>query len=286
MAHLTTDVVLEGLVFPEGPRWHDGELFFSDQHDHRVVALDPEHGTTRTVCEVPNQPSGLGWLPDGRLLVVSMTDRRVLRLEPDGTLVEHGDCSPYAPHHCNDMVVDRSGRCYVGNFGFEIFGVEHLEPKATTLVRVDPDGTASVAADGLEFPNGTVITPDGRTLVVGESWGGRLSAFDIDAHGGLSNRRVWAAPEGHIPDGICLDEQGAIWMACPITGDVLRVLEGGEITDVVSVSDTAFACMLGGSDRTTLFVCVAPTSDPAQATAARGGKIESVGVTVPGSGLP
>lgn len=281
-----TDVVLDGLVFPEGPRWHDDRLVFSDMHDLRVVSLDPSSGAATTVCEVPNQPSGLGWQPDGTMLVVSMTDRRVLRAPAGGGALElHADLADLAPFHCNDMVVDAAGGAYVGNFGFDIF-THDIQPRPTTLVRVAPDGAATVAADGLQFPNGMVITPDGRTLVVGESWGGRLTAFDVADDGMLSNRRVWATPRGHVPDGICLDAEGAIWIACPASGDVVRVLEGGEITDVVSVSQTAFACMLGGPDRTTLFVCVAPDAHPDVVKAKRSATIEAVEVEVPGAGLP
>jgi sugar lactone lactonase YvrE len=281
----SADVVLEGLVFPEGPRWHDDRLVFSDMHDHRVVALDPLTGATATVCEVPEQPSGLGWQPDGTMLVVSMIDRRVLRLGAAGRLELHADLADLAPFHCNDMVVDAEGGAYVGNFGFDIF-THDIQPRPTTLVRVEPDGSASVAAAGLQFPNGMVITSDGRTLIVGESWGARLTAFDVAGDGTLSNRRVWAAPAGHVPDGICLDAAGAIWMACPASGDVVRVLEGGEITDVVHVSATAFACMLGGTDRTTLFVCVAHDANPDVVKAKRSATIEAVDVDVPGAGLP
>jgi sugar lactone lactonase YvrE len=277
--------VLDGLVFPEGPRWRDGRLVFSDMHDQRVVSLDLASGAHETVCTVPNQPSGIGWLPDGRMLVVSMTDRRVLRLEPDGALVEHVDLSELAPYHCNDMVVDEQGRAYVGNFGFEIFA-EPITPRTTTLVRVDPDGTAVVAADDLQFPNGMVITADGRTLVVGESMGARLTAFDVADDGSLSNRRTWATLDGHLPDGICLDAEGAIWVACPASGDAVRVLAGGEVTDVVEVSHTAYACMLAGPDRTTLAVCVAPDAHPEVVKAKRSATIEVATVDVPGAGLP
>src|SRR4051794_25621163 len=183
-----TTTVLDDLVFPEGPRWHDGRLFFSDQHDHRVVAMTPD-GKAETIVEVEQQPSGLGWLPDGRMLVVSMLDRRVLRLE-DGALTLHADLAALAAGSCNDMVVDATGRAYVGNFGFDMYA--GAKPANANLVAVEPDGSMRVAADDLAFPNGTVITPDGRTLIVGESMGARLSAFDVDAGGNLSNRREWA----------------------------------------------------------------------------------------------
>ncbi|HWS46581.1 MAG TPA: SMP-30/gluconolactonase/LRE family protein, partial [Acidimicrobiia bacterium] len=154
----TTTIVLDGLAFPEGPRWYEGRLWFSDQHDKRVVAMDTD-GNAETIFEVPQQPSGLGWLPDGRMLVVSMLDRRLLR-DDDGTLVEHADLSALAPGACNDMVVDAHGRAYVGNFGFDMYGAE--SPRDTCVIAVEPDGSSRIATDGLGFPNGSVITPDGR----------------------------------------------------------------------------------------------------------------------------
>jgi sugar lactone lactonase YvrE len=275
-------VLVEGLRFPEGPRWHDGRLWFSDQHDRRVLTVDTD-GAVEVIVEVPNFPSGLGWLPDGRMLVVSMHDRRLLRLDPSG-LTEVADLSEHATWHCNDMVVDSVGRAYIGNFGFDLDG--GAAPVTAAIVRVDPDGSMRVAADGIRFPNGTVITPDGATLVVGESYGGCLTAFDIDEAGELSNRRRWAKLEGAVPDGICLDAEGAIWSACPLTGRVLRVREGGEVTDVVTVNrNGAYACMLGGPGRTTLFICAADASDPA-ATGDMRGAIETCEVDVPGAGLP
>src|SRR5262245_45429069 len=283
MTARTTTVLLDGLAFPEGPRWHDGRLWFSDQHDKRVVAMDPE-GTAETIVDVPQQPSGLGWLPDGQMLVVSMLDRRLLRLE-GGTLVEHADLSALAPGSCNDMVVDDNGRAYVGNFGFDMYA--GAKPAETCVIAVEPDGTARVAAEALGFPNGSVITPDGATLLVGESTAARISAFDIAADGTLSNRRTWAKLEGATVDGMCLDAEGMIWAACPFTGRVLRIREGGDVVDEVKGTHPgAFACMLGGADRTTLFVCTAPTHVPDEARAAHGGRIEAVDVDVPGAGRP
>ncbi len=209
MRKLTT--LLDGLCFPEGPRWHDGKLYFSDMHANRVMTVDLD-GRSSVVCEVPNQPSGLGWLPDGRMLVVSMTDRKLMRMERDG-LKLHADLSALATFHCNDMVVDSAGRAYVGNFGFDLHKGE--KPHATVLVMVTAEGKARVVADDLTFPNGTVITPDGRTLIVGESFGRRLTAFDIAADGSLANRRVWADLGENVPDGIALDAEGAIWVASP-----------------------------------------------------------------------
>lgn len=281
----STEVLLDGLAFPEGPRWHEGRLWFSDMHADVVMTVDLD-GRSERVVEVPEQPSGLGWLPDGRLLVVSMKDRRLLRLDDEG-LVEVADLSEHATWHCNDMVVDEAGRAYVGNFGAEIHGGASGAPPPAVLCRVDPDGEVHVAARGLSFPNGTVITPDGRTLIVGESFGPRLTAFDVDrATGDLSNRREWAPVSGAVPDGICLDAAGAIWLASPISHEVQRVAEGGEVLDRVRVESQAFACMLGGDDGRTLFVCTAAESDPARCRAQATGRIEVVRVDAPHAGLP
>ena len=278
--------VLDGLAFAEGPRWHEGRLWFSDMHAHRVLALDPASGETETVAEIPNQPSGLGWRPDGTMLIVSMTDRKLLALDGDG-LHDVADLSGLAPHHCNDMVVDQAGNAYVGNFGFDLHDPE-ADHCRTTMVLVTADGDARIVADDLFFPNGSVITPDGSTLVVGESFGACLTAFDIDPDGSLSNRREWARVQGAIPDGICLDEEGAIWMASPISGQVLRVAEGGEVLDEVRTIDERqpFACMLGGDDGRTLFVCTALESEPESCRRHLAGRIEMARVGVPGAGRP
>ena len=277
-----TKILLEDLTFPEGPRWHEGRLWFSDFYAHEVIAVDMA-GQRETIVKVPGQPSGLGWTPDGRLLVVSMTDRRLLRLDPAG-LVEVADLSALANYHCNDMVVDGDGGAYVGNFGFNSH--DGSEFKAADLIRVDPDGGVSVAAEGLAFPNGSVITPDGDTLIVGETRGNILSAWDRAPDGGLSNRRVWANLGGGFPDGICLDANGAIWVADPRNKETIRVLEGGVVTDRISTGEMgSFACMLGGAERRTLFICTCLQSGPDTA-ALRSGRIETVEVKVPGAGWP
>lgn len=275
-------LVLDGLVFPEGPRWFEGRLWFSDMHAHEVVAVTPD-GERETIVEVPNQPSGLGFLPDGRLLIVSMLDRKLLRLDPDG-LWDVADLSTLAPFHCNDMVTDAEGNSYIGNFGFDLMAGD--SPKATNLVLVRPDGDASVVADGLQFPNGTVITPDGKTLIVGESWGQRLTAFDIESDATLSNQRVWG-DLGFPPDGICLDAEGAIWVAVPTNpGALVRVASGGEVLERIPVSDMGvYACMLGGAERKTLFSLEAPTSNP-QPGDPRLGRIRAFDVEVGGAGMP
>lgn len=282
----TLTPVLDGLAFAEGPRWHQQRLWFSDMHDHRVVAFDPDSGGTEVVAEVPARPSGLGWRPDGTLLVVSMTDRRVLAVDGDATH-EVADLSAVAPHDCNDMVVDGRGNAYVGNFGFDLHDPD-ADQRTTTLVLVTAEGDVRVVADDLFFPNGCVVTPDGGTLVVGESFGACLTAFDVADDGSLGNRREWARVRGAVPDGLCLDAEGAIWMASPISHQVLRVAEGGEILDEVRTSDERqpFACMLGGEGRRTLFVCTAIDSEPAACRRLRAGRIEAVDVGVTGAGFP
>lgn len=274
--------LLAGLAFPEGPRWHDDRLWFSDMHQHRVFAVDLD-GNTETICEVPNRPSGLGWLPSGELLVVSMTDRRLLRL--DGSqLVEVADLSMLASSDCNDLVVDSRGRAYVGNFGYDLHAGAPRRP--AELVLVELDGSARVVADDLSFPNGAVITPDGATLIVGETMAARLTAFDIESDGSLSNRRVWAATGDAVPDGICLDAEGGIWLASPRGSEVVRVLEGGRVTDRIAVETQAFACMLGGPGRRHLFICTAASSDPEASQRTLGGRIEVTEVAIAGAGLP
>jgi sugar lactone lactonase YvrE len=267
--------IVRDLAFPEAPRWHDGRLVFSDFHTHRVQAV-AEDGSLETICEVPGQPSGLGWDRDGRLLVVSMLDQRVLRVQ-DGTPVEHADLSALAGGPCNDMAVDASGRAWVSEFGYR--GRE-AEPRPGALLRVDPDGAATVAADGLWFGNGIAVMADG-TLLVAELLGLRITAFDVGPDGALSGRRAWAAfAPAHapdfasalssgaiVPDGICLDPGGALWVADVAGGAAKLVAEGGEVLEVVPAGAdlTVYAPCLGGPDGRTLFLCAGPhlgTFDP------------------------
>ena len=273
------ETLATGLSFTEAPRWHNERLYFSDFYTHRVLALDLQ-GNLETIVEVQNQPSGLGWLPDGRLLVVSMLDRKLLRLEADGQLVEHADLSQLASYHCNDMVVDSAGRAYVGNFGSDIESGGVPEP--ANLLKVDLDGSVTVAAENMVFPNGSVIAVDGRTLIVGETFAARLTAFDIDEQGDLQNRREWANIAPHAPDGICLDAEGAIWVADPVGHCVIRVKAGGEIMQKIPTGRAAFACMLGGLDRKTLYICTADASG-GQAEVSRTARIEAVKVSVAGA---
>lgn len=276
------NVLMDGIYFGEGPRWRDGHLWLSDFYAHEVLKVTPD-GSRSHVATVLEQPSGLGWLPDGSMLIVSMKDRKLMRLA-DGNLTEHADMSSIAAWHCNDMVVSADGRAYVGNFGYDHYS--EPEEKTANLVRVDPDGSVHLAESGLKFPNGSVITPDGKTLVVGETRGNRLTAWDIAEDGSLTNRRVWADLGKNFPDGICLDEDGAIWVADPRLKETIRVREGGEITHRISTVDFgSYACMLGGDDRKTLYICTAPGSGPGAAEAPKG-RIEYCRVDIPGAGLP
>ena len=275
-------ILVDGLTFPEAPRWREGRVWFSDFYSHRVLTVDLE-GRLETVVEVPQRPSGLGWMPDGTLLVVSMLDRRLLRVDGGKTRVV-ADLAALATGPCNDMVVDAAGRAYVGNFGFD----RHRgEPERTACIaRVDPDGRVTRAAEDLHFPNGTVITPDGRTLVVAETLAHRLTVFDVAPDGALSGRRILATIDGCFPDGICLDAEGAVWVADARSPRVVRIRRDGAIDRTLTTGQNgAYACMLGGADRRTLFVLTNTGSGPAMA-AKTDGRIEAVRVEVPGAGLP
>jgi sugar lactone lactonase YvrE len=291
-------VVVEGMTFVESPRWHEGRLWFSDFYTQRVMAVRPGE-EPEEILTVADQPSGLGWLPDGRLLVVSMKDHRLLRQESSGELVEHADLSDIATGHVNDMVVSASGVAYVGNFGFDLMSGAAMQ--AAPLAKVDLDGTVTVASEPLHFPNGSAITPDGSTLIVSETFGNRLSAFDIGPDGTLGPRRDWAslgpAPTSTDvatvlggatfgPDGMCLDADGAVWAADALADRVVRVAEGGEILDEIPAGEGCYACMLGGDDGRTLFMCVAPGFDEHERTATRLGRIVSTEVDTPHAGTP
>ncbi|MEM8986122.1 MAG: SMP-30/gluconolactonase/LRE family protein [Pseudomonadota bacterium] len=282
---MALETVASGFAFVEGPRWRNGALWLSDMHDHKVLRVVPGD-EPELVCHVPGQPSGLGWLPDGDLLVVSMLDRTVMRRTKTGELVLHANLSGLIDKRANDMVVNGEGVAYVGNFGFDLDEEEARVP--TVLVCVDPDGRARKAADGLVFPNGMAITPGGGTLIVAETFAGRLAAFDIDADGALSNHRIWAAlPEGVCPDGIALDEAGGVWVASPLTAACLRVTEGGGVTNIIDVGrKAAIACALGGEDRRTLFISTAETVDPDLCRQKRSAAIVAAKVEIPGVGAP
>ncbi len=270
------ETLIDGLAFGEGPRWHEAEqrLYFSDMHAGQVLAVDGD-GNVDVIAEVENDPSGLGWLPDGRLLIVSMQDRKLLVRDDYGTLSTHADLSDIATFHCNDMVVDGAGRAYVGNFGFDLHAGAKGSFATATLAIVEADGTVKAGPADMAFPNGAVITDDGKTLVVAETFAGHLTRFDIAPDGSLSNRRVWAdLPKGVTPDGIAMDIAGDIWVTCPSTGNVYLVAEGGAVKETLTPSQNPFACMLGGPDGKTLFVLTAEDSHPDKAIVSRSGKLE------------
>lgn len=299
---------IDGIYFGEGPRWHQNKLWFSDMHGHKVCTLD-ESDNLEVICEVENQPSGLGWLPNGDLLIVSMLDRKILKLS-NSTLSVHADLSEDVKYQCNDMVVSREGIAYVGNFGMSD---ARDKVKNTHLMIVYPNGTIKKGPNKLAFPNGAVITEDGKQLIVGETLGGRLTSFDIQTDGLLSNRKTWASTSSqigmgliklirtlgikisessstasnfHIPDGICLDKQNGIWIASPSSSSVLRIEKGGKITDVIKTPKSAYACMLGGEDGKTLFIIVAKSSAPEICIQSPEGEILSVQVDIPKAGMP
>lgn len=294
MEHYTSKVVREGLSFGEGPRWHDGRLWYSDFYRHGVYSMAPDGSDERLEHEVSTQPSGLGWLPNGDLLCVSATDHRILRFSPEGEST-FADISEHCGFWANDMVVSDAGFTYVGNFGFDLdtllaeVGVEGLlasPPPTTNLVVLDPEGRVVQVVADMAFPNGSVITPDGRTLIVGETMAFRLSAFDIAPDGTLGARRVWAQMDFVATDGMCLDAEDQVWLANAVTNECLRVREGGEVTATLTTSQTSFACMLGGDDRRTLFVMTAPSSDRFKIAEKTLGRIEVAEVHVAGAGLP
>ena len=271
--------IATGFAYPEGPRWHDGRLWVADQHDGTVWVMAAD-GTRIDHFAVSGGPSGMGWLPGGDLLIVSMQERRLYRRGQDGQLRLHAELAAVHPGESNDMVVDRVGRAYVGNIGFDFGGGE--TPKVTAMALVEPDGRVTVAADELLCPNGTVITPDGRTLIVAESLAGRLTAFDIAPDGRLSGRRTFADVPGHVPDGICLDADGCIWAASPFAGEVIRVRDGGEIVARHAIDGASpYACVLGGDDGRSLYICCAPDHDRTATLSARAGRIDMIRVTSP-----
>lgn len=295
----TVTTLVEGLSFAEGPRWHQGRLWVSDFYTQSVLAVD-ESGKVETQANIPNQPSGIGFLPGGDALIVSMRDRKLIRRAGNGQLSEYADLSALTPWFLNDMLVDDKGRAWVGNFGWDLMGGTQLA--ATILIRVDPDGKAEVAADNLVFPNGTVIPANSNTLIVAQSFGHELTAFDIGDDGQLTNRRAWASfgepvatTDVHeyfgaancIPDGMCIDAENAIWVADAGGNRVVRVAQGGKILEEISTGDMgAYACMLGGKDGRTLFICSCPTFVESEIHDKRLGTIKTARVDVPHAGQP
>jgi sugar lactone lactonase YvrE len=270
--------VLSGLAFAEAPRWHDGKLYLSDIFGQAVwrVAAD---GDAEIILEVPARPSGLGWDPDGHMLVVSMRDRRLLRVV-DGVAHDAADLSRVTDYDCNDMGVDRLGRAYIGNFGYDYNGGEERKP--TGLLFVDGDGTPRIVAEDVWFPNGIVISPDGTTLHVAETSANRVTTFTIDDDGSLHDRRLFAQFEETRPDGMCLDAEGALWISSPGPGELLRVLPGGTITHSLAPPlGTAQSCVLGGADGRSLFVCSTPIHIEADCLRERTGRVSVTQVEVP-----
>lgn len=280
---LRTDLLAGGFGFPEAPRWHDGVLWFSDMASRCVRTVQLDGSSSVALHLQGDAPSGLGWTPDGDLLVVSMQHQRLLRAR-HGVVSTHARLAGLAIREVNDMVVDRHGGAYVGQFGFDPFGGQ---VRTSPMFRVTPEGTVSIAAEEMAFANGLVITPDGRTLIAAETMASRLTAFDIGANGELVHRRVFAQlPAGCMPDGICLDSAGAVWCACPMKGQVVRVESGGRITHVVEVRPgfEPLACALGGGDGRTLFVCTVDVLNIEEAARRMRGAIETVGLAAPGAG--
>jgi sugar lactone lactonase YvrE len=277
------ETIRTGLVLGESPRWHDGRLWLSDWGAGELLAMDLD-GRSEVVARIDGLPFCFDWLPDGRLLIVSGREGRLLRREPDGALATHADLTELARPPWNDIVVDGRGNAYVGNTGFDFPGGE-FAPGSIALVA--PDGSMRPVADGVAFPNGVAVTPDNATLILAESYGKRLTAWDVAADGGLSGRRVWADLGDGVPDGICIDRDGAVWYADVPNRRCVRVREGGEVLQTVELDRGCFACMLGGADGTTLFVVAAEWRGPtAIAEEAGTGIVVAVEAPAPRAGWP
>ena len=244
-------VLMDGIAFGESQRWHDGRLWFSDWGAHQVIALDPDDGSHEVVVSVPSFPMCIDFLPDGRLLVVDSAQRRLLRREPDGSMVTHATLAEFSEKPWNDIVVDERGNAYVNGIGYDF---PEGEPGPGLVVRITPQGDVRTVAEDLAFPNGMAITADGATLIVAESHGNRLTAYAIDANGDLADRRVWAEAGDDHPDGICVDADGAVWYADVANQHCVRVREGGEVLATVDLDRGAFACALSRGDQPQLFV--------------------------------
>ncbi len=275
--------LITGLALGESPRWHDDRLWFSDWGAQEIIALDLD-GKSEVIVRVPTVPFCIDWLPDGRLLIVSGREGLLLRREPDGSLVTHADLTALSDRPWNEIVVDGRGNAYLNNIGFD-FPAGEVAPGILALVT--PDGSARQVADGVAFPNGMVVTPDNSTLILAESYGNRLTAFDIAADGSLSNRRVWADLDGGFPDGICLDAENAIWYGDVPNKRCVRVREGGEVLQMIDLDRGCFACMLGGVDKRTLFLMAAEWGGPASmADGRRTGQVLTVEAPAAGVGWP
>ena len=278
--------LMTGLSFGESPRWHDDRLWFADWGARELVAVDLE-GTSGVMVRLhfPSfQPICFDWLPDGRLLIVSSRDGLLLRREPDGSLVAHADLSDLSEYTWNEVVVDGRGNAYVNEAGFEFPGGEFAPG---TIALVTPDGSARQAADRVAFPNGMAVTPDNSTLIVAESYANKLTGFDIAADGSLSNGRVWADLDDGVPDGICVDEEGAVWYGDVPNERCVRVGEGGEVLQTIDLDRGCFACALGGADRRTLFLVATEWRGTANmADGSRTGQVLTARAPAPGVGWP
>ncbi|MEO8292654.1 MAG: SMP-30/gluconolactonase/LRE family protein [Actinomycetota bacterium] len=276
-------ILMSGLTFPESPRWHDGRLWFSDWGAHEVIALGLD-GTNEVVARVEAFPMCIDFLPDGRLLIVSSGDGLLLRREPDGSLVTHADLRGLGEHPWNDIVVDGRGTAYVNNIGFDFPGGE-VRPGIVAMVT--SDGSVRQVAKDVAFPNGMAVTPDNATLIVAESYGNRLTAFDIGADGTLANRRVWADLHDGTPDGICIDGEDAVWYADVPNQRCVRVRQGGDVLQTVDLDRGCFACMLGGPDGRTLFMTTNEWGGPASmGDGELKGQVVTAEAPAPGAGWP
>lgn len=272
--------LMTGLVLGESPRWHDGRLWFCDWGTHEVIAVDLD-GRSETVVRVPSFPFCIDWLPDGRLLIVAGSNRLLLRQEPDLSLVSHADLAGLRDRPWNEIVVTGSGNIYLNSIGFDMMAGE--DPSPGILAVVTPDGSARQVADDVAFPNGMAVTHDGSTLILAESHASRLTAFDIEGDGGLSNRRVWADLDAAAPDGICLDDEGAVWYADVPNKRCVRVREGGKVLQTVDLDRGCFSCALGGADGRTLFMTAAQWHGPERAAdGTRTGQVLAMDAPSPG----
>ncbi len=285
MQQLTTQPFVDGFVFLEGPRWHDNKLWVSDMFGQTVYTISGD-GKITPIADFPNRPSGINFMPDGSLIIVSMADRKLMRVNvATGALSEYANLSAHLAYDINDTVCAKNGNIYVGTFGYDVFS--HEEPKSATLTLVTPAGEIRSVADDMHFPNGAVITPDGKTLIVAETFVGRLTAFNIEADGSLSQRRVFADLAPYTPDGICLDKEGGVWVSAFENGEFIRVLDGGQITHKIDVGDRrAVACNLGGDDGKTLFCLIFDGALEDIPLGKKNAKIEIARVEIAGAGSP
>jgi sugar lactone lactonase YvrE len=272
-----------GLGFGESPRWHNNRLWFSNWVVQDVVAMDPD-GKMEVITKMPSFPFSIDWLPDGRLVIISGRERLLMLMEPNGSLVTHADLTALSGG-CNEIVVDGRGNIYVNGSGLNPAPGEQFAPGIIALIT--PDGLVKQVAEGIAFPNGMAITPDNLTLIIAESYGKKLTAFDIETDGSLSNRRIWANLGDGTPDGICIDAEGAVWYADVPNKRCVRVLEGGEVLQTVNVDRGCFACMLGGKNRKTLYILAAEWRGFEKMTDdSRTGRVLSIEVAVQGAGWP